>query len=45
VDGLYVLFALNIQCARTDTTCALIASHAVNRLLRVADHDKVLPAV
>ena len=45
IDGLRALFALNIQCARTGTTWALIASHAVNRLLRVGDHDKLLPAV
>lgn len=45
VDGLRALFALNNQCARSDTTLALIASHAVNRLLRVADRDKLLPAV
>ena len=45
IDGLRALIALYIQCVRTDTTWALIASHAVNRLLRVGDHDKVLPAV
>ena len=45
IEGLRALFALNIQCARTGTTWALIASHAVNRLLRVGDHDKLLPAV
>jgi anti-anti-sigma factor len=45
VDGLLALIALNIQCARTGTTWALIASRAVNRLLRVGDHDKLLPAV
>jgi anti-anti-sigma factor len=45
VDGLRALFALNIECARTDTAWALIASHAVNRLLRVGDHDKLLPVV
>jgi hypothetical protein len=45
LDGLHALIALNIQCARTGTTWALIASHAVNRLLRVGDHDKLLPAV
>ena len=37
--------ALNIECARAGTTWALIASHAVNRLLRVGDHDKLLPAM
>jgi anti-anti-sigma factor len=45
LDGLRALFALNIQCGRTGTTWALITSHAVNRLLRVGDHDKLLPAV
>ena len=45
LDGLHALIALNIQCARTGTTWALIASHAVNRLLRLGDHDKLLPAV
>ena len=45
IDGLHALFALNMQCARTGTTWALIASQAVNLLLRVADHDKLLPAV
>jgi anti-anti-sigma factor len=45
LDGLHALFALNMQCARTGTTLALIASQAVTRLLRVADHDKLLPAV
>ena len=45
LDGLHALFALNMHCARTGTTLALIASRAVNRLLRVADHDKLLPAV
>lgn len=45
LDGLRTLFALNIQCARTGTTWALIASHAVNRLLRVSDRNMLLPAV
>ena len=45
LDGLHALFALNMQCARTCTTWALIASQAVNLLLRVGDHDKLLPAV
>ena len=45
LDGLYALSALNIQCARTGTTWALITSQAVNRLLRLGDHDKLLPAV
>jgi anti-anti-sigma factor len=45
LDGLHALFALNMHCARTGTTLALIAGRAVNRLLRVADHDKLLPAV
>lgn len=46
VEGLHVLFALNIDCARTETTWAVIVSHAANRLLRVAgEHGKRLPAV
>ena len=45
IEGLRALFALNTQCARTGTTWALIASHAVNRLLRVGDHDTPVPAV
>jgi anti-anti-sigma factor len=45
LDGLRALFALNNQCARTGTTWALIASHAVNRLLGVEDRDTLLPAV
>ena len=45
LDGLHALIALNDQCARTGTTWALIASHAVNRLLRVGDRDTLLPAV
>jgi anti-anti-sigma factor len=45
LDGLHALFTLDMQCARTGTIWALIASHAVNRLLRVADHNKLLPAV
>ena len=45
IDGLHALIALNIQCARTGTTWALITSHAVNRLLRLGGHDKLLPAV
>jgi anti-anti-sigma factor len=45
LDGLRALCALNMQCARTGTTLALIASQAVNRLLRLGDHDNLLPAV
>ena len=45
LDGLLALFALNIRCAGTATTWALIASHAVNRLLQVADQDRLIPAV
>jgi anti-anti-sigma factor len=44
LDGLHALFALNMQCARTGTTWALIASRAVSRLLRLADPDRLLPA-
>jgi len=45
LDGLHALIALNNQCARTGTTWALIASHAVNQLLQVGDHDTRFPAV
>ena len=45
LGGLRALFALNMQCARTGTTLALIASDAVNRLLRWGDRDQLLPAV
>jgi anti-anti-sigma regulatory factor len=45
VDALRALFALNTHCARIDTTWALIASHAANRLLQVGDRDKLLPTV
>ncbi|MGZ5365767.1 MAG: STAS domain-containing protein [Mycobacterium sp.] len=45
LDGLRALFALNMQCARTDTTFVLIARHAVNRLLRWGDREKLLPVV
>ncbi len=46
VDGLHVLFALNMDCARTDTRWAVIVGHAANRLLRAAGDDgKLLPAV
>ena len=45
LDGLHPLFALNMHCALTGTTWALIASRAVSRLLRLADRDRLLPAV
>lgn len=45
VDGLRALFALNIECVRTDTRWAVIGSHAVHRLLRVADGENLVPAV
>lgn len=45
VDGLRALFALNVECVRTDTRCAVIGSHAVHRLLRVGDRDGLVPAV
>jgi anti-anti-sigma factor len=44
-DGRHALFALNMHCAVTGKTWALIASRAVSRLLRVADRDGLLPAV
>jgi anti-anti-sigma factor len=45
IDGLRALFALNMECMRTDTRWALIASHAVHRLLRVGDREQLIPAV
>lgn len=45
VDGLRALFALNVECVRTDTRWAMIGSHAVHRLLRVADPEGLVPAV
>ncbi len=45
VDGLRALFAMNIECARTDTRWAVIGSHAVHRLLRVGDREGLVPAV
>ena len=45
VDGLRALMALDVECARAGTRWALIASHAVNRVLRVAGGDNLLPAV
>jgi len=45
VDGLRALFALNVECVRTDTRWAVIGSHAVHRLLRIADREGLVPAV
>jgi hypothetical protein len=46
LDGLHALFALNIQCARTGATWALIHRPCGEPPpSRVADHDKLLPAV
>src|SRR6185312_5022194 len=45
VDGLRALFALNVECVRTDTRWAVIGSHAVHRLLRVGDREGLVPAV
>ncbi|HEX9175550.1 MAG TPA: STAS domain-containing protein [Mycobacterium sp.] len=45
VDGLRALFALNVECVRVDTRWAVIGSHAVHRLLRVADGEGLVPAV
>jgi anti-anti-sigma regulatory factor len=44
-DGLHALFALNMHCALTGRTWALIANRAVRHLLRLADRDRLLPAV
>jgi len=45
IDGLRALFALNVECVRTDTRWAVIGSHAVHRLLRVGDREGLVPAV
>ena len=45
VDGLRALFAMNVECVRTDTRWAVIGSHAVHRLLRVGDQECLVPAV
>ena len=45
VAGLRALRAVNIECARCGTSWALIANHAVTRLLRVGDPDGTLPVV
>ena len=45
VDGMRALFALNVECMRNDTRWAVIASHAMHRLLRVADREDLVPAV
>lgn len=45
VEGLRTLFAMNVECVRTDTRWAVIGSHAVRRLLRVADQERRVPAV
>ena len=45
VEGLRALFAMNVECVRTDTRWAVIGSHAVHRLLRVADKERRVPAV
>ena len=45
VDGMRALFALNVECMRNDTRWAVIASHAMYRLLRVADREGLVPAV
>jgi anti-anti-sigma regulatory factor len=45
LDGLHPLFVLNMHCALTGKTWALIAGRAVTRLLRLVDRDRLLPAV
>lgn len=45
VDGLHTLLAINIECARRNSAWAMIASHAVTRLLRAGDRDATLPVV
>lgn len=45
VDGMRALFALNVECVRNDARWAVITSHAMYRLLRVADREGLVPAV
>jgi anti-anti-sigma factor len=45
VEGLRALFAMSVECVRTDTRWAVIGSHAVHRLLRVGDEKRLVPAV
>ena len=45
IDGLRTLFAMNMECLRTDTRWALIGSHAVHRLLLVGDREHLVPEV
>ena len=45
VDGVRALFAMNTECIRTDVRWALISSRAVERLLRVGDGERLVPAV
>lgn len=45
LDGLHALFALNMHCALTGKTWALIAGRAVRHLLQLADRDGLLPVV
>lgn len=41
--GFTALHTLNVQCVGADTRWALVASPAVNRLLRICDPDSALP--
>jgi anti-anti-sigma factor len=45
VAGLSAMFAMKIECERSDTRWAVIGSHAVHRLLRVGDRERLIPAV
>jgi anti-anti-sigma factor len=45
VAGLRALLAMNVECARCDTSWAVIAGPAATRLLRIGDPDHTLPVV
>jgi anti-anti-sigma factor len=45
VAGLNRLFAVSVECATARAGWALVTSHPVRRLLRVADPERTLPAV
>jgi len=45
VEGLTGLFRVGTECAAAGAQWALVTSHPVRRLLRVADPERTLPAV
>ena len=44
-QGIPALFAVNEQCSKAGIDWAVVASHAVRRLLRIGDRDQRLPMV